>query len=302
MVILTIYYPFGMIMPGRHASSENYRYGFNGKEMDSEVGGTGNSYDYGFRIYNPRIAKFLSVDPLTKFYSMLTPYQFASNRPIDGIDLDGLEYFSVHTINDGKHIVVKLEDSKTTDGLIVNFEDGSTRNNFKYAKIQEYMTKRTRIINGVQYIPAESSSNRFADKTSDGLAANEQKIGLIFPVGPNDEILPKDYFDPNLQPIDESVIHPTLVPSTQMQGEDNLASKTLQKITNYVESYSKSDKVDEIRIFTSNKNDKTAIQNRLLESGIDLSKVRYSDQARFSDENKFEVAPITYKKAKQTTN
>jgi len=32
------------------------------------------------------------VDPLANKYPMLTPYQFASNRPIDGIDLDGLEW------------------------------------------------------------------------------------------------------------------------------------------------------------------------------------------------------------------
>ncbi|MBK8887532.1 MAG: hypothetical protein IPN46_13740 [Saprospiraceae bacterium] len=48
-------------------------------------------YDYGFRIYNPSIGKFLSVDPLTKSYPMLTPYQFASNSPIANSDLDGLE-------------------------------------------------------------------------------------------------------------------------------------------------------------------------------------------------------------------
>ncbi len=69
----------------------SYRYGFNGKEMDNEVSGTGNSYDYGFRIYNPRIAKFLSVDPLTRKYPWYTPYQFAGNKPIRFIDLDGLE-------------------------------------------------------------------------------------------------------------------------------------------------------------------------------------------------------------------
>lgn len=40
---------------------------------------------------DPRIARFLSVDPLTKEYPMLTPYQFASNTPIWAIDLDGLE-------------------------------------------------------------------------------------------------------------------------------------------------------------------------------------------------------------------
>ena len=48
-------------------------------------------YDYGFRIYNPGIAKFLSVDPLTKSYPWYTPYQFAGNKPINSIDIDGLE-------------------------------------------------------------------------------------------------------------------------------------------------------------------------------------------------------------------
>src|SRR5437868_1249571 len=37
------------------------------------------------------VMRFLSVDPLTKKYPMLTPYQFASNQPIWAIDLDGLE-------------------------------------------------------------------------------------------------------------------------------------------------------------------------------------------------------------------
>ena len=31
------------------------------------------------------------MDPLIKSYSILTPYQFASNCPIYSIDLDGLE-------------------------------------------------------------------------------------------------------------------------------------------------------------------------------------------------------------------
>lgn len=77
------------------ANSSNYRYGFNGKENDNEVKGTGNQQDYGMRIYDPRIGKFLSVDPLTAKYPELTPYQFASNRPIDGIDLDGKEFLSI---------------------------------------------------------------------------------------------------------------------------------------------------------------------------------------------------------------
>jgi RHS repeat-associated protein len=95
VVSATDYAPFGMQMVGRTfdaAGSPAYRYGFNGKENDSEVKGEGNQQDYGMRIYDPRLGKFLSVDPLTKEYTFLTPYQFSSNRPIDGVDLDGMEY------------------------------------------------------------------------------------------------------------------------------------------------------------------------------------------------------------------
>ncbi|MFP9119354.1 RHS repeat-associated core domain-containing protein, partial [Flavobacterium sp. RNTU_13] len=74
-----------------------YRYGFNGKEKDDEVKGEGDSYDYGFRMYDPRIARFMSIDPLTSDYPYLTPYQFASNRPLDGVDLDGKEWAETTT-------------------------------------------------------------------------------------------------------------------------------------------------------------------------------------------------------------
>jgi RHS repeat-associated protein len=82
-----------MIMPTRKytQAGSKYGYGFNGKENDNEVKGEGNQQDYGFRIYDPRLAKFLSVDPLTKSYPWYSPYQFAGNKPIAATDLDGLE-------------------------------------------------------------------------------------------------------------------------------------------------------------------------------------------------------------------
>ena len=86
-VTATDYFPFGMTMPGRSVAIDNYRYSFNGKEDDSEWA----KQDYGFRIYDKRIGRFLSVDPIAKKYPELTPYQFASNTPIIFIDLDGLE-------------------------------------------------------------------------------------------------------------------------------------------------------------------------------------------------------------------
>jgi RHS repeat-associated protein len=83
------YYPFGSQMPGRKFSQPNssYRYGFNGKENDNSTG-EGN-LDFGARIYDCRLGRFLTVDPLTREYVSSTPYSFAANNPILLIDSKG---------------------------------------------------------------------------------------------------------------------------------------------------------------------------------------------------------------------
>ena len=43
------------------------------------------------RMYDRRIGKLLSADPLFRDFPFYTPYQFAGNKPIAAIDLDGLE-------------------------------------------------------------------------------------------------------------------------------------------------------------------------------------------------------------------
>jgi RHS repeat-associated protein len=87
------YFPFGSQMPGRTYSGENkYRYGYNGQENDNEVNGEGNSIQFTYRIYDPRVGRFLSVDPLSAEYPWNSTYAFAENRVIDGIDLEGLEH------------------------------------------------------------------------------------------------------------------------------------------------------------------------------------------------------------------
>ena len=79
-------------MPDRKYSGPNYRFGFNGKENDNDVKGNGNQQDYGMRIYDTRLGKFLSVDPLSSSYPWFTPYPFASNSPIMmNVDVDGAE-------------------------------------------------------------------------------------------------------------------------------------------------------------------------------------------------------------------
>lgn len=91
------YYSFGSAMPGRNFTSNAYMYGFNGKEKDDEVKGSGASYDYGFRIYDPRAGRFLSVDPISGNFPYYSPYHFAGNTPIQALDLDGLEILNYKT-------------------------------------------------------------------------------------------------------------------------------------------------------------------------------------------------------------
>jgi RHS repeat-associated protein len=69
-----------------------YRYGFQGQEKDDEIKGAGNSLSFAYRVHDPRLGRFLSVDPLAISYPWNSPYAFAENRVIDGMDLEGLEY------------------------------------------------------------------------------------------------------------------------------------------------------------------------------------------------------------------
>jgi len=86
------YEPFGSLLPGRNYSSDAYRFGFQGQEMDDEMhGSTGTSYAYKYRMHDPRIGRFLSIDPLSAKYPFYSPYAFSGNRVIDMVELEGLE-------------------------------------------------------------------------------------------------------------------------------------------------------------------------------------------------------------------
>src|SRR5690554_3863879 len=110
-----------------------YRYGFNNKEIDNEWQGQGNSYDYGFRIYNPRIGKFLSMDPLFRSYPFYSPYQFAGNMPIAAVDLDGLEiYFAANGNYIGKwgtSTEVKVIDNNNVEGFQADLKSAHSNPN-----------------------------------------------------------------------------------------------------------------------------------------------------------------------------
>lgn len=87
----TDYFPFGSVMPGRSFSANLYRYGFQGQEKDDEIKGNGNSVNFKFRMYDPRLGRFFSVDPLASRYVWNSPYAFSENSVINAVELEGLE-------------------------------------------------------------------------------------------------------------------------------------------------------------------------------------------------------------------
>lgn len=118
------YSPFGAPLAGRSytAPNTNYRFGFNGKENDDEVKGDGNQQDYGMRIYDNRLGRFLSVDILTQSYPWNSTYAFAENDVISCIDLDGLEKLKAIdgvTMVDGPYDMSKINSSKVVQANIV---------------------------------------------------------------------------------------------------------------------------------------------------------------------------------------
>jgi RHS repeat-associated protein len=83
------YYPFGMLIPGRHEASGSYRYGFQGQEKDDEIKGEGNSLNYTFRMYDSRIGRWLSRDSYEKKFTDQSPYNFVYNDVIRKKDING---------------------------------------------------------------------------------------------------------------------------------------------------------------------------------------------------------------------
>lgn len=85
------------------------------------------------RIYDSRLGRFLSVDPLTGKFAMLTPYQFGSNTPIQAVDLDGEEarvvIYDMWKTSNGK-TVFNVKTADENHDYNQRFSDNANQNKF----------------------------------------------------------------------------------------------------------------------------------------------------------------------------
>jgi len=144
MVTAQDYYPFGMPMPNRTLNSSGYRYGFGGKELDKDI--SEGKLDFGARIYDSRLGRWLSLDPLSSKLASQNPFNFCLNNPILFIDPDGA--YPIVTITKqqtGKttlqRVIGYLGTSKTQFTKVPLFKVTVTDTEDKNFKMEFYVTR-----------------------------------------------------------------------------------------------------------------------------------------------------------------
>jgi RHS repeat-associated protein len=118
------YYAFGLVFNSysRENSTPN-DYKYNGKEEQTELGL--NWLDYGWRMYDPTIARWNGIDGMSEKYVSSSPYHYAGNNPVRNYDIDGNEFTEA-----GKKWAKRLWD---------NISGQISKNNNKIAKKNEML-------------------------------------------------------------------------------------------------------------------------------------------------------------------
>ncbi|MBQ9174518.1 MAG: hypothetical protein IJ161_12375, partial [Bacteroidales bacterium] len=102
------YYPFGKVSRAWTDGTDVdyvHRWRFGGKEIAGQKMGAsvpagiaaaaaGSPYlDFGARLYDPRTAAWLSQDPLSEKYYLISPYAYCAGNPVNLVDPDGNDWF-----------------------------------------------------------------------------------------------------------------------------------------------------------------------------------------------------------------
>ncbi|MBO6247869.1 MAG: RHS repeat-associated core domain-containing protein, partial [Bacteroidales bacterium] len=83
------YYLFGELLPSNSILSSN-RYRYAGKER--QIMGSLGWLDFGARMYDSYLGRWISTDPLMEKYPQMSPYLYCANDPVNRIDPRGEEW------------------------------------------------------------------------------------------------------------------------------------------------------------------------------------------------------------------
>ena len=165
--------PFGMTMPGRSYNAHTSRHGFTEHEKESDL--AEGIYTTEYRLYDTRVARWLSVDPLFEKYVSMSPYNYCMLNPVILVDPDGEDV----VICDGEeHFLYEPQTSNLYDGNNVVIKNSVAVLNDMYS------TKSgSKVLNALISSPTKYKIKSTGDAYSKGYAVskgNEVDFGGIF--------------------------------------------------------------------------------------------------------------------------
>jgi len=108
--------------------AENVRsyqlYLYNGKEKQTIISGL-SLIDYGARMYDPEIARWLTQDPLQEKYYGISSYAFCAGNPLKFVDPDGRTLELTGKIENISATIAVMNEFIPSDNKIFRFEKGN---------------------------------------------------------------------------------------------------------------------------------------------------------------------------------
>jgi RHS repeat-associated protein len=154
----------------------SYRFGFNGQEKLNEAYGEGNAYDFGARIYDPRIGRWMKTDPQASKYPYLSPYVSMGDNPLIYIDPGGETIVVPETAD--REPILKMINSRALGKF--DFNDAgelylvkATGDKTKYSKY--YQDKLVAAINDPDKIEIDLTTEFYNPRTRS--MANLDRVG-----------------------------------------------------------------------------------------------------------------------------
>ncbi len=105
------------------ALENEYQYKYNGKELQTEL--DLNVYDYGWRQYDPTIARWQAVDNLSEDYYSHSVYNYVLGNPVIYIDPDGNSVTDIWELNIDTGLLTRVEENQDVDVLYLVDEGGN---------------------------------------------------------------------------------------------------------------------------------------------------------------------------------
>lgn len=217
--------------------SNSYRFGFNGKEKDDEVKGvSGSSLDFGARMYDPRIGRFLSPDPRSKDYVPMTPYHFSLDNPILFVDKDG----NVVVDANGHPVTISISDAAdgkvtacfdfapgTSDRVIASFYENGGRAINTMIQVPTAREQVQKAIESPDKIHTTVISKGKAVYDGNGLVLGDTKVGDSFvidnqgnPTNQSEKIISIVLFEPSIDQAVKNAKNPEMVQNPNSPGNE----------------------------------------------------------------------------------